>query len=399
MRHFRSRPRRALQAFFLVAALLFTSSACTENGGAIFATIEQEQETPESNLPKNITVHAVVSAGTFTIAIASSLYLGTPQADGFDWSPDSPITNTFVDGTADPAAKAGSTCLSAVSIGGTLEDTLYAVFSFDDSGPWIYSVALPADPVAADLLTLQWSRLGDGAPASTVPSLLLAANNQVFVSAKTIPQNDGLASYELYAWDGAAYTAVISAATVFILIPVTDIAFDTVAYWCISGGELFTGDLAGMARYDDADGPHPAAVFGGLYYSDDTSTLFVSSLAGTIHARVADTWSASAHLSLTADADAPVEFTDFLEIGEEDQKEMYVGSRGAGFFRLTAASLTQEALSDARLPDRTISELYNGVILRFFTFDDEQVFLCTAGTGLWRYVYQGEWTAAGWRWE
>ena len=385
-------------ALALCVGGVLTLSGCTENGGAIFATIEQEQETPESNLPKTITVHVVAVAGEFLIAAASQLYVGSPQGAGYDWAPDTPVENSFIDDGATALQKPGATCLGAAASAAASGGTLYAIFSFESDGPGVYATALPAAPVASDLQTIAWTRLGSGTVAEGTPSAVLTAGDQLFVTTRTTVA--GTAAYELHYWDdtGGTFLPLITVAGTLLQAPVADIVFDSSEYWCISGGELFSGDLTGFLRYQSDDAPSPQGVYGGLHYDSGRDALFVSSAAGRIYVYTGGAWSTSESLTLPGDPETALPLTDFLQIGED----LHVGSRGVGFFALTDATLTQASLAGSRLPDRTISELYSGVILRFFPLDQE-VFVSTAGAGLWRYSYEGEWTGAwassGWQWE
>ena len=84
-------------------------------------------------------------------------------------------------------------------------------------------------------------------------------------------------------------------------------------------------------------------------------------------------WTASAAVSTT--------FTEFISA---DTDRLWVGTLGGGYYDLqgaTAAELFAD-IADRREPENTISDLYNGAVMRFAK-NGTTIFACTSLAGLW----------------
>lgn len=397
-----TRALRAAAAAALAAAFGMLS-ACTPSGGAIFATIEQEDETVESNLPDTVSVTDVLElrAGGVTsfVAVARTLFLGVQSTAGdnasLDWKALSlSIEETPGSGVTTPSP--GSTCRSAVLVPGATAETdrIFAVLAAPPEGgetTALYRSTPPATIAADELPTLEWSTAVstglDGRPEG-----VFLVNGELFVTART---STVVTQYALYHYDVSLDTATVVIA--LTQVPVADGAFHDSAYWFIAGNRLYTGALPGpFALTADTTIASPAASYGGVHASD--TTLHLSTGDGKLHVRPAGgAWTASAALTLTSD-DAALSFTDFASIGTGAGEQVFVGSEGRGFFRLTGGLLDQEALAAARMPDRTLSELYAGTILGFVRRSNV-IFVRTAGAGLWHQVVDADLPLKGWVWD
>jgi hypothetical protein len=392
------RPDGMARAFVVAAAMLavlVALSGCTAGGGAIFATIEQEEPPNVSNLPDTATVTnvLVLRAGGATgfLAVARTVFIGLPTtAADFSNLTWTAVAHLIGGGAAE------AVCNQAVLVSGATpaDDRIYGVLTVttsgvDTSGLYVSttgSAFTPGDP------ELDWSPLVPAAAGfdGGSPEGILLVNGEIFVTVRTT----ALLGYALYHYDATANTATCLVA--YAPVPISDGAFHDAAYWFIGGTSIYSrADLSGpFGPYSDA-AITTGAAYSGIHASG--TDLHLSTQGGKLFVHAAGgAWTASAELTYPSD-DNPLWFTDFVSAGAS----VYVGSAGRGFFVLDADGLlTSTTLEAARLPDRTFSELYSGTILGFaYVSDGDVFFVRTVGTGLWHQVIGDEFPQKGWVWD
>lgn len=389
----------ALLAAAALAATLGLLAACTPAGGAIFATIEQEDKTVTSDLPDTAVVANVLElrAGGVTsfVAAGRTLFLGVQATDGDNALLTWEAITIELEATPGSgyALSLSATCRSAVLVPGAAADTdrVFAVLAVPSDGGETTALyrATPVATIATDASpTLQWSAAAPAGLSGQLEGVLLVGG-ELFVTTRTSTE---VAQYALYHYDLS-----VDAATLVIPytpVPVIDGAFHDSAYWFIAGNAVYTGTLPGPLAATVDTAIASSASYGGIHASG--TTLHLSTDDGKLFVRPAGAaWTGTAALTLSGDTTA-LAFTDFVSVGTF----VFVGTDGRGFFRLTDGLLPADAptLALARMPDRTLNELYAGAILGFVPLADV-MFIRTAGAGLWHQVVGADLPLKGWIWD
>jgi len=326
----------------LVAIIIGGFTSCNDALDPIFYTLEQERPIVDDSLDNEITVHNVVTDGSYYFAAAPKIfYRSTPTGSAWE--------------TAN-MPQSGVMCEAMEIFGGNL----YAgFFSIDGETFRLYS----APPGS----NLSWSTVGYGAASAITDEqivMLKTANTKLLIGTKNCD------TYSLYETNATRLSSLSGM--------ITDASWDTAIYWIIAGSEVYTGDLTvATALLATTPSLSTGASFGGIHYSAAlTHDYYLSTTDGKIYYSndAGGSWTSSETVS-------DVAFTRFIEVGTD----LLVGTRSHGYYKLTGGDVTQME----RQPDYNISDLYNGGVLNF-AFDGTNLFACTAGAGLWRSTDSGE---------
>jgi hypothetical protein len=347
----------AILLLFCAALLLLAGCKDTELG-PIFYTLENEEPIIDLGLANEITVSHVVTAGGSYYAAAAKIYVRS--TGGGDWS--------------ELAIPDGSMCTTLAYNSG--ETALYAGFvnRSNGSGMGLWKKTLPAGA---------WTQLADFSTGAEVTTLKVA-DNQLFVA--TLESRLGkLYSYSsVGAFQGLSdLPDAVGEPFSYEQVFVRDIAYDGAFYWLAAGSNLFSSAAAGGPFTVAGVGEPSGVEFRGVHYSDGVgakppsglyvSVYDVSEADGRIY-HYDGAWTGSGTVS-----------TAFSEFLSADTNRLWVGTLDGGYYDLqgTTAAELFASIADRREPENTISDLYNGAVLRF-TLDGTTIFACTSLAGLWR---------------
>ena len=338
----------------IILSALFTVllSACTDRTlDPIFWTLANEQSLDDDRgFNDSATVHKMIKEGNNYFAAANQILF---RAVGEDiWKDASPEEGHSL---------AGAFC----KIIEAFQGFLYAGFVGQDEGLGLWR----ADPTS-----LIWEKEYNGEDTGENVQIIMlkTVNDRLFVSTARKNDQDEF-EYSLYYYDDLSTFKSTNLSS--LLFPITDITYDSSNYWVVSGPSLYGGSLDSLTlESGDAPKPNSTKPFGGVYYT--SGKLYLSSEEGKMYKYEGEVWSNPTEV--TPDEE-PVPFTEFVEV----DSDLFVGTEGFGYYRLPSGSIESSEIE--RSPDYNISDLYNGVILRFFWDEEEdKVFACTAGAGLWR---------------
>jgi len=390
-----------LVAALLLAALLLVALGCEPPTQPIFYTLETEDPIDEGRgLREDLNAVKIVTTGTRYFLAAGSLFTRLPGPAG------SAATTWAVI----PPPQAGALCTtievwddgSGLKLWAGWYDTLTG------AGLGLYSLNANLSSWTASSWTPQSN---GGITGSGVQIGFLAApqgpgpGTELLVATSSAP-----GSHVLHYHDGVGLD------TGGALIPssssaIVDAAWQELPpakYWVVAGTALYAGDSgAGALAQQSITGiTDTGAKFGGVLYDAVNNDLYLSTHSGTL-LRYANLATATTSAAMTVDTDAgPVRFTRFVNVaGTTTPGEIYVGSRGYGFF-LIPNDVTGVTTASRR-PASNLSGLYNGAVNAFLldtTQSPHNLFVCTSGAGLWRGTFStgsyttNDVTVPAWSW-
>jgi hypothetical protein len=358
-----------MAALALIAAL----SACTANGGSIYATIESEKKINVSTLNQLLTIIDLVNVPTAPLpyfVAAGAVYNGTvaDANNSIGW----PTVG------ADPVAVAppGPTSLCTALTYFPVTSSLYGgFFTSSGSGMGVYSSSA-ASPGFLTALT-------DPLVSGQQITLLQTANVSLFAVVATPAGGTSGFNYSL-AYSGNGTTFLPGTPLTDPKKKITGVAYfaGNTTYYMTSGSTLYSGPAPNSLVGSTSIGTFPIdggdelrgvtvdngyilipSKNGAVYYSNDGTNWSRASTGDQVSGSVVGFLTVSTRVGTTG----PV----FL-----------VGADGAGFYTLNVGSGTLSKFSDV-----TVTGLYAGAVRRILvdlTNNPNTVFFGAAGTGLWR---------------
>ena len=376
----------------LFAALLLIALGCEPPTQPIFYTLETEDPIDEGRgLREDLNALKIVTTGTRYFLAAGSLFTRIPGAAG-----TAATTWAVI-----PPPEAGALCTtievwddgSGLKLWAGWYDTLtgagLGLYSLDAT---LYAGTTPGWTAAS------WTAHSNGGiTGSGVNIGLLEASFTVDSGEMLVAVAEG-STYSLYYYNDVVLGTFESGTPLLDSIgsPVADADFDGSNYWVVAGTSLYSGPRDAALTAASITGiTDTGAKFGGVLVSGDF--LYLSTHAGTLLRYNTVTPAVTTSAAMTVDTDAgPVRFTRFVDVaGTTTPGEIYVGSRGYGFFVIP--NDVTGVTTASRRPASNLSGLYNGAVNAFLldtTQSPHNLFVCTSGAGLWR----GTFSTGSWSW-
>jgi len=369
-------------ALLLIAmlALIGALSACTANGGAIYATIETEKKIDVSTLDQTITVLDLlnVGSGQFPYLVAAgAVFKGTvPDVNNVIGWPNvggSPIAVT-------PPVR-GALCLAMTSFNSGIYG---GFFTSDGSTMGLYkSVGSPGFSFAvADGATAVAAMAGKQITHLQVAGPILAPN--LFAVVATPGTGTSGFTYELdYSADGSSFTATNLTG---LTTQITGVGYlpGNLTYYVTAGSVLYSGTalnsplISTSMGFTLANGEELRGV------TVDGSYIFIPSSNGAVYYYNGTTWARA-----TTTDEVNGRLVGFLTVSTHVDTAgsgviYLVGADGLGFYTL---NVTNNILT--KFSDVTVTGLYAGAVRRMLVDQTQNntVFMGTAGTGLWRATF------------
>jgi hypothetical protein len=369
------KPRFAL-LLIATLALIGALSACTANGGAIYATIETEKKIDVSTLDQTITVLDLlnVGSGQFPYLVAAgAVFKGTvPDLNNVIGWPNvggSPIAVT-------PPVR-GALCLAMTSFNSGIYG---GFFTSDGSTMGLYkSVGSPGFSFA----------VADGATAVAAMAgkqitHLQVANGNLFAVVATPGTGTSGFTYELdSSGDGSSFNATNLTG---LTTQITGVGYipGNLTYYVTAGSVLYSGTALNSLSstslgFTLANGEELRGV------TVDNGHLFIpSSNAAVYYTTDGVTWTKA-----TTTDEVNGRSVGFLTVSTHVDTAgsgviYLVGADGLGFYTLNITNNTLTKFSDV-----TVTGLYAGAVRRMLVdpTQNNTVFMGTAGTGLWRATF------------
>ena len=353
-------------------------SGCTDNEFPIFYYLEQEAEQTDNSLDNTLSITAMGKAAEYYfISAGGSIYTRLHYDNIEKWQ-----TVRF------PAKAEFNTAMTISSVTGG--DVIYACFLMDDGTYKLFEGDPNKNPT--------WNEIVDakagGKQIIRLEALQKGHATDEQLLAITLYQGD----YGLHYSDMgpvAFKNALTNQAAV-----IKNVTYNSPAteFWLITSSKIFTFTGSTIAGDGDvftektADKPNVNGGYMGIkWLGAPYSSYYVSTQGGVVHSSAdGTTWTASGTKSVGGE-DVP--FTFFAAVPADSYENILVGTVGFGFYEMregTVSGLT-------RLGEFTANELYYGWVADIF-IDEQKVFCLTAGSGLWRNVYEsGSWGT--WVWE
>jgi len=364
------KPRSAF-LLIITLALIGALSACTADGGSIYATIETEQKINVSTLSQTITVLDLVN--TFStpfryLVAAGAVYKGrVPNTDneiGWPTPKKDPVA-------VSPPAK-GALCLALTKFG---SDFYGAFFTSDGSTMGLYkSVGAPGYSFAV-------APIADPLVAGKQICLLQVANNTLFAVVATSDGTSGFTFELVYSTDGSSFTAT-NLTNVKDLI--TGVGFFAGNYYITAGSTLYSDSGAGLNSLA------PITAFSidsgdelrGITVDDVAGYILIPSSNGDVYWSTNGTAWPKAGTSDEINGHQVAFLTVSTRVGVPASGDVFlVGADGAGYYTLNTGNGDLSRFSDV-----TVTGLYAGAVRRILV-DGSTVFMGAAGTGLWRATF------------
>ncbi len=353
---------------FVLSILGILLTSCNTGESAIFYTLENEKRTEDNSLPNEVTVTGIVKIGDYYYVSLGAIYRRSTSTTENTWDKISIKFN----GENETAL-----CNNLIYFNGKL----FGSFVIDSADQTTTTYGLYSVTVDTSKKEIDWSgpvNLGTSQTGVEIVSLF-EVNNTLLV----VTNEGGNEPYNLYySTDGTNF----SHSTSTFSLPVKDCTYFNSQYWLISGNRIYRGDLSLLSELPVASYPQgkvPGTYFGGIYYSNDFSALYLSTRDGKIFSTTdGTTWKSTNEGDSIKISDKVVPFGVFYQITD---KLLLLATDGYGFYKITGSDITN--LSNIkRFADNTKAELYSASILKFFRdplTNPAVIFACTSGYGLW----------------
>jgi len=366
----------------LILCIFIGIISCSEGDFSIFYQVVNEKAIQDSNLENTLSIHGMVHVnGRYYIA-ASRIF--TRADNSSDWDAVSNTTNN-----------SENLCNSIVKFGSYVYATFY---SKDGQYFGLYRVAT-ADLVAPNEKNITWNPIVDTSGNNNIEDntqvniLRVIGGTHLFVSIK-----DGDDYHIAYSTNGNDYYLVNLGVLDTFTSPVKDVAYNTIVgqYWFLLAIRVYETDNLSIAA-EEVVGATVLPLserYEGIICTN-SNRVYISTSEGTIYLYDNGAWSSDSFKYITSTGqDENVWFTKFIEV-TDTTIELVVGSRGSGFYEINE----DNGLSDIERFDNTSKrELYAGSVENFFVDSNDNFFVLTMGTGLWRSKRtSGEWDS--WTWE
>jgi hypothetical protein len=368
----------------LLLCITVTISSCSEGDFTIFYQVVNEKAINDTNLENTLSVHNMaevnlVSGDRYYIA-ASAIF--TREISSSDWDKVSSHTDY-----------GRVMCNSIIEF----NTDLYAAFySRDGKSFGLYSVTnanLDANPI--DITWIE--ETADTDVANMQVSRFKIVNGYLFMSVK----NGNVYSYA-YTNDGSAYDLVSFNGPTTLSTRIRDVTYDGTYYYYLSGTTIYRGSISSVSILTGPPEPSapppidPSERYEGII-STDGGHLYVSTSKGNLwcyHNSLGEWRSENFEYITPSGLKKDVWFTKFAEVPDATI-DVVVGSYGSGFYEINEAGHVDDI---DRFDNTSKSELYAGSIENFFIDSNDNFFVLTMGTGLWRSkCTDGEWET--WTWE
>ncbi|MEW5815290.1 MAG: hypothetical protein AB1798_07865 [Spirochaetota bacterium] len=352
--------------FLLMLILFFITLACKDSGIGIFYSLEVETKLGDYSLKNSISVGSLALLGSDFYIAAGSVY--KRGVDLSDWT---------------ALAPPGDSYLSSELV--NFKDGAYACFySLDGKTSTLYK-----------LTDTTWNPVQVEAENRRVTGIV-ATGEVLFVSVK----NSDDTNYSLYqSADGVDFADT----NLDVSTPLISGTYDGTNLWLVSYSSIIRGPVSGpLTELADTEKPEAKYGYGGIYYSQGLNTLFLSTTSidskGFVFAFQNGAWgvpSAQAGDRLTDFA----EFTAITATGTT-LTIILVGSKAGYYEMMFDGSVDINGLSPQKPTTSSYSTdinyhntvLSDSSILKFFVYnngtpaaaDDDVIFACTSGQGLWR---------------
>ena len=365
-----------------ITLLLMVLAGCNVGNNAIFYTLEHEEKIIDNTLPNNIAVMGIVRDGDYYYAAAGAIYRATvTERSNNGWK----LIESFDTGGTSPGL-----CNRLVLFSGN--NQYYASFFKDDASGNINYGLYSASSLSA---SVTWN--GPLGTDSDIKSKQVTGIYDVNGNLIVTVYNNANRGYDLYySSDGISFSKVtFGGVTGSLTENITDVAYFGSKFWVVSGSRIFNGtsisSLSELANYPSD--VTASAEYEGIYASTAFSKtlLYLSDNMGEI-------FTSSDGVSWTKSPDSPVKvssnsvpFGKFVQVSND---LLLVATKGYGFYKITQTN------SLTRFSDNTKANLYNGVILGFYIdTTDSNIFIYTAGSGLWSNTLAGISDDKSWKWE
>lgn len=378
------KPRSAF-LLIITLALIGALSACTADGGSIYATIETEQKINVSTLSQTITVLDLVntfSAPFRYLVAAGAVYKGrVPNTDNeIGW----PKVGADPIAVSPPAEGALCLALTYFDNGVPAQTGVYgAFFTSDGSTMGLYKSvgALSYSFAVADGATA----IADPLVAGKQICLLQVANNTLFAVVATPAGTSGF-TFELdYSTDGSNFFATNLKN---LTNPITGVGFFGGNYYVTSGPKLYSDSGAGLNSLTGSStiGSFPISSgdeLRGVTVDDTANYILIPSGNGAVYYYDGVTSWARARTGDNLNGRQVGFLTVSTRAGNVGLgKDIFlVGADGAGYYTLNTGNGNLSRFSDV-----TVTGLYAGAVRRILV-DGSTVFMGAAGTGLWRATF------------
>ncbi len=372
-------PLRVLAFIVLATGILgILLVSCSNQEFAIFYYIENEEEQKDDSLENELSIISMVKDGSFYyIAAGGDIFRRMDTSDNWD-------ALNFPSGA--------DYCTALTLFNGKL----YAGFLEGASTFRFYEGTPAIDP--------NWQRLTD-------PKI----DGKQVIRAEVITGSGPTEQLFVITFDNEKYSlywkTAVSAFEDGILDAssmIRNITYNPAGpqfYWVISDDSIYTksADPLIPGVFDskpEIELPLENGGYRGIYYSTIHNKYYVSTLEGVVlSSSDGNTWESSDNQSV---AGQDVQFWFFGEVDNRpalSESNVIVGTVGYGIFEMPDG----EVSNLDRMSEFIATELYYGWVTGFFTDYDGAtplVFVCTAGSGLWRneYAFPGEW-GENWSWE
>ncbi len=351
-------------SLLIILSLFLTS--CNTGENAIFYTLENEKRIVDNTLPNEVTVTGIVKIGNYYYVSLGAIYRKDATNTENKWD----LVSTKINGENSSAL-----CNNLVYFNGKL----FGAFIIDSSDQTSTTYGLYSATVDTGKTEINWESVNVGTTSGIQITALFIVNGTLVV----VTDEAGTTPYNVYfSTDGTNFS---HSSTQFSLPP-RDCTYFNSKYWLIAGNRIYTGDLTSFSEIpanNYPEGKIPSAYFGGIYYSSDFTTLYLSTRDGKIFSTAdGNTWKAANEGNSIKISDKTVPFGSFYQI---NSNLMFLATDGYGFYRILKSDITNSA-NIKRFSDNTKAELYSASILKFFkdpVSNPTVVFACTAGSGLW----------------
>lgn len=249
---------------------------------------------------------------------------------------------------------------------------------------------------------------GDGDMENLQIIRLIELNSKLFISTKNMDDLDVNGKYDLYYLDGNDY---IKTGLADENEAITDITWDEAGkYWAITYSvtgdnstdmelepKIFTLEDSNLTNPAvkventkhvkiEEDNYKPRSLYGGIFYS--SPKIFVSDKNGYIYeTEDGNTWNINTEQIKYNDSDTyGIIFSGFARV----KSLILVGTLGHGFYNIKGNDVNKIEAPDVNDSSLFINtELDDSQVIRFHVQNDEKVFFCTAGDGLYSNTFNG----------